>query len=137
MYIPRNSKFKKQQKGKHFNCIYRNNSLNQLHFGSVGLKALSFNRLTSKQIETLRKTLNKLVKKTGRLVIHAFPNIPVSQKPLEIRMGKGKGNVDRWEFKVKPGFILCEIITDQIEIAKKALTLIKKRMNIKTKIIVN
>lgn len=137
MLIPKKSKFKKQQKGKFFNRINSINSSDQLYFGSIGLKSLSFSRLTSKQIETLRKSISKLVKKTGRLIIHAFPNIPISQKPLEIRMGKGKGNVDHWVFKVKPGFLLCEIITDQVEVAKKALISVKKKMNIKTKLIYN
>lgn len=137
MLIPKRSKFKKQQKGKFFNRINSLNSYDQLHFGSIGLKALSFSRLTSKQIETIRKSINKLIKKTGRLKMHAFSSVPISQKPLEIRMGKGKGNVDHWIFKIKPGFILCEIITDQVEIAVKALTSVKKKMNIKARIIFN
>lgn len=137
MLIPKRSKFKKQQKGKFFNRINSINSSNQLCFGSIGLKSLSFSRLTAKQIESIRKSISKLVKKTGRLIIHVFPNVPISQKPLEIRMGKGKGNVDHWVFKVKPGFLLCEIITDQIEVAKKALMSVKKKMNIKTKLIYN
>lgn len=107
----------------------------QLHFGSLGLKAITSDRITSKQIETMRQSLSKSIRKTGRLVFNIFPNKPISQKPLEVRMGKGKGNVDHWILKIKPGFILCEIITDQIEIAKKALILLKKKMNIKTKII--
>lgn len=137
MLIPRKTKFKKQQKGKFFNRVESLNSSNQLCFGSIGFKSLTFSRLTSKQIETIRKSISKLVKKTGRLIIHAFPNVPVSQKPLEIRMGKGKGNVDRWVFKVKPGFILCEIITDQIELARKALVAVRKKMNIKVRIVFN
>lgn len=135
MRIPKKSKFKKQQKGKFFNRIQSLNSFNQLRFGNIGLKAISFDRLTSKQIETIRKSISKLIKKTGRLKIHPFPSVPISQKPLEIRMGKGKGNVDHWISKIKPGVILCEIITDQVEIAKKALMSVKKKMNIKARII--
>ena len=108
-----------------------------MHFGSVGLKALSYNSLTSKQIETLRQSINKVVKKTGKIIIKPFPNVPVSKKPIEVRMGKGKGAVDHWVFKVKPGYILCEIVTDQIEIAVKALVMVKKKLSIKTKIILN
>jgi large subunit ribosomal protein L16 len=137
MFIPKKSKFKKQQKGKFFNHINSPVNPDQLCFGSLGLKALSFNRMTSKQIETMRQSLNKLIKKTGRVVINVFPNVPISQKPLEVRMGKGKGSVSNWIFKVKPGFILCEIITDQIKIARRALFLLKKKMNIKAKIIQN
>ena len=136
MFIPKKSKFKKQQKGKFCNRINSSSVIpNQLHFGSIGLKALSFSSLTSKQLETLRQSINKLLKKTGRIVINAFPSTPVSKKPIEVRMGKGKGNVDHWVFKVKPGFILCEIVTDQIEIAIKALEAVKKKLSIKTKII--
>jgi large subunit ribosomal protein L16 len=138
MFIPKKSKFKKQQKGKLYNRINGSTiSLNQLHFGSVGLKALSHNNLTSKQIETLRQSINKVVKKSGKIIINPFPNVPVSKKPIEVRMGKGKGAVDHWIFKVKPGYVLCEIITDQVEIAVKALTMVKKKLSIKTKIILN
>jgi large subunit ribosomal protein L16 len=138
MFIPRKSKFKKQQKGKRCNGISQSvTEYKQLSFGSIGLKALSFDNLTSKQVETMRQSINKIVKKTGRIVINAFPNVPVSKKPIEVRMGKGKGNVDHWVFKVKPGFVLCEVITDQIDVATKALNSVKKKMSIKTKIIFN
>ena len=135
MFTPKNSKFKKQQKGSFFNQINNQNSSDQVRFGSIGLKAMSFSILSSKQIETIKKTINKQIKKTGRLVIHAFPNTPISQKPLEIRMGKG--SVDHWILKVKPGFVLCEIVTDQIGFARKVLLSLKKKMNIKARIIMN
>lgn len=138
MFIPKKSKFKKQQKGKLYNSINGStNSLDQLHFGSVGLKALSYCNLTSKQIETLRQSINKLVKKTGQIIIKPFPSTPISKKPIEVRMGKGKGAVDHWIFKVKPGYVLCEIVTDKIEIAVKAFVMIKKKLPLKTKIILN
>lgn len=135
MFIPKKFKFKKQQKGRVSNRINSAIVSDQLHFGSLGLKAMSFGRITSKQVETMRQSLSKSIRKTGRLVVNFFPNQPISQKPLEVRMGKGKGNLDHWVFKIKPGFILCEIITDQIKTARKALILLKKKMNIKTKII--
>ena len=138
MFIPQKSKFKKQQKGKLCNRISHSvTEFDQLSFGSVGLKALSFGNLTSKQIETIRQSINKTVKKAGKIIMNVFPGIPVSKKPIEVRMGKGKGNVDHWVFKVKPGFVLCEIATDQLDIVVKALNSIKKKMNIKTKIIFN
>lgn len=137
MFIPKKSKFKKQQKGITPNSISGLNYVNQLAFGSIGLKAVSFCRLNSKQIETIKKIIGKQIKKTGRLVIHAFPNVSISQKSVENRMGKGKGNVDHWIFKIKPGFIFCEVITDQIEIAKKALISVIKRMSLKVRIISN
>lgn len=137
MFIPKKSKFKKQQKGMKSNSINGLNHVNQLTFGSIGLKAISFCRLNSKQIETIKKIISKQIKKTGRLVIHAFPNVSISKKSIENRMGKGKGNIDHWIFKIKPGFLLCEIITDQIEIAKKALTSVIKRVSLKVKIVLN
>lgn len=138
MFIPKKSKFKKQQKGKLCNRINSSTiTRNQLHFGSVGLKALSFCNLSSKQVETLRQSISKSVKKAGQIVINLYPSTPVSKKPIEVRMGKGKGNVDRWVFKVKPGYVICEIITDQIEIATEALNSIKKKLSIKTKVITN
>jgi large subunit ribosomal protein L16 len=137
MFIPKKYKFKKQQKGKFFNHVNSPVSPDLLCFGSVGLKSLSFDRLTSKQIQTIRQSISKFIKKTGRIVINAFPNVAISQKPLEVRMGKGKGSVDHWVFKIKPGFILCEIVTSKIEIAVKALKSVRKKMNIKTKIVFN
>lgn len=137
MFIPKKSKFKKQQKGKLFNSIKSSNGFNGLHFGSVGLKAISFGRLSSKQVEAIKKAVNKQIKKWGRLIIHSFPSTPISRKPIAIRMGKGKGNVDHWVFKVRPGFTLCEIITSEISSAKKLLIALKKRLNIKARIITN
>ena len=137
MFVPKKFKFKKQQKGVIPNSINSSNCVNQLVFGSIGLKAISFCRLNSKQIETIKKIITKQIKKTGRLIIHAFPNVSISQKSVENRMGKGKGNVDHWIFKIKPGFIFCEIVTDQVEIAKKALTSVIKRISLKVRIILN
>lgn len=137
MFTPKNSKFKKQQKGKFFNRVSAVNSFDQLKFGSIGLKAMSFSRLNSKQIETIKKVITKQIKKTGQLIIHSFPNTPISHKPIEIRMGKGKGNIDHWICKIKPGFILCEIVTDQIDFTKKVLTSLAKKMNIKARIVIN
>jgi large subunit ribosomal protein L16 len=135
MFTPKKSKFKKQQKGSFFNRINSSVSSNKLCFGSLGLKAISFDRITSKQVETIRQSLNKFMKKLGKVIINIYPNVPISQKPLEVRMGKGKGSVSHWVFKVKPGFILCEIATDQLKVAKRALLSLKKKMNLKTKII--
>lgn len=138
LFVPKKSKFKKQHKGKLPNCIKgTNGDMYKLTIGSVGLKALSFDRLSSKQLETLRQTISKLVKKSGKVIINAFPDTPVSKKPIEVRMGKGKGNVDHWIFKVKPGFVLCEIVTDNKDTAILALETIQKKLSVKTKIIFN
>jgi large subunit ribosomal protein L16 len=137
-FIPKKSKFKKQQKGKSPNRINGSSSQQyQLNMGSVGLKSLTADRITSKQLEALRQTTSKLVKKAGRVIINAFPSTPVSKKPIEVRMGKGKGNVDHWVFKIKPGFVLCEIITDKRDIATVALETAQKKLSVQTKIIFN
>lgn len=136
--IPKNSKYKKQQKGKAFNRINStSNKLYSLNFGSVGLKALSFGRLTSKQVDSVRQSMTKIIKKLGRVKTNIFTDVPISKKPIEVRMGKGKGNVDHWIFKVKPGIVLYEIETDLISIAVKAMEAGQTRLPIKTKIIFN
>ena len=136
---PRNFKYRKQQKGKSFNKVIggSNSGLVSLKFGSIGLKALSSGRLTAKQINSVRQSINKQIKKLGRLKVNIFPHTPITKKPVEVRMGKGKGNVDHWVFKVKPGFILYEIETLYIGVALKALKLGQARLPIKTKIITN
>jgi large subunit ribosomal protein L16 len=111
--------------------------LNLLNFGSIGLKALAPGRLTSKQIEAVRQSINKVIKKQGRLKINIFPDTPISKKPIEVRMGKGKGSVDHWVFKVKPGFVLYEIETAFLSLAIKALEAGQIRLPIKTRIIFN
>jgi len=93
-FIPSKSKYKKQQKGKSICCIYKNNNFFRLKFGSIALKATSFGRLTSKEIKTIKYCINKVIKKRGRLVLNIYPQTPITKKPLEIRMGKGKGSVN-------------------------------------------
>jgi len=135
---PRRFKFKKQQKGRAFNKINSTSTdFYSLNFGSVGLKAISSGRLTSKQIESVRQCISKVIKKLGSVKINVFPDTPISKKPIEVRMGKGKGNVDHWVFKVRPGFVLYEVETDSIAIAIKALESGQIRLPIKTKIIFN
>jgi large subunit ribosomal protein L16 len=136
--FPRRSKFKKQQKGKSFNRINSTSTdLYSLKFGSVGLKALNSGRLSSKQIESVRQAISKVIKKQGRLKINIFPDTPISKKPIEVRMGKGKGAVDHWIFKVKAGFILYEIETAFTSLAVKALESGQIRLPIKTRIVFN
>jgi large subunit ribosomal protein L16 len=95
LFTPKKTKFKKRQKGKRLNTITNVRSLFKLNFGNIGLKSIESGHLTSKQINTIRQTVNKIIKKKGKLRINIFPNTPMSKKPLEVRMGKGKGNVDR------------------------------------------
>lgn len=135
MFIPNKFKFKKQHRGTYFNKIKSNINLNQLKFGNIGLKSLSFSRISSKQLLTLRQLIRKILKKKGKLKINAFSSTPVTKKSVGVRMGKGKGNVDHWIFKMKPGFILCEITTKNLPLAIKAFKSVKARLPIFTKII--
>jgi large subunit ribosomal protein L16 len=137
LFVPKKSKFKKQQKGKAFNRVYKNINSNQLFQGSIGLKSLDFGRITSKQLETIRQSINKVIKKSGTVFLNIFPNTPISKKPVEIRMGKGKGAVDHWIFKIKPGYVICEIATQNIPLALKAFRTAQFRFPLKTKIIYN
>ena len=135
LFIPRKWKFKKKQKGKKLNTINKVYTLNNLIFGKLGLKAVCGGHMTSKQIASLRQTINKIIKKKGKLKINIFPNTQVSKKPLEVRMGKGKGNIDRWIFKVRSGTMLCEIETPNTLIGLQALRLAQFKVPIRTKIV--
>jgi large subunit ribosomal protein L16 len=135
MFFPKNSKFKKWHKGKNKNKIVKNSTFYRLKFGSVGLKSVTYGNLSSKQIETFSQTIKKVIKKFGKLTIRVSANVPVTKKPIETRMGKGKGNVDLWISKIKPGKVIFEIETFSFEIAYKALNIIKKKVPFKTQII--
>jgi large subunit ribosomal protein L16 len=95
LFTPKKSKFRKKQKGKKLNTVNRLSSLSKLNFGRLALRSVEAGRLNSKQIIAMRQTINKVIKKNGKLKINVFPDTPFSKKPLEVRMGKGKGNVDR------------------------------------------
>ena len=135
---PRNFKYRKQQKGKSINRIsVKSKNTKNLIFGEIGLKSIESGRLTAKQMQSVRQVINKKIKKIGRLKINVFPHTPVSKKPVEVRMGKGKGNVDHHIFKVKAGMIIYEIETKFTSISIKALKLAQRRLPFKTKIIYN
>ena len=134
LFVPKKTKFKKRQKGKRLNTINHVNSLFKLPFGKIGLRSVECGHLTSKQINAIKLTINKVIKKKGKLKINIFPNTPISKKPLEVRMGKGKGNVDRWIFKVKSGTLLFEI-QSPIIVAKNAFLLAQYKIPIKTQIV--
>ena len=131
-YIPSNSKYKKQQKGKSSRRINKSNQFFQLRFGSIGLKAVSWGFLQSKEIKTVHQILNKVLKKRGFIKINIYPQTSISKKPLEIRMGKGKGNVNNWIVKVKPGTVLLEIETEFKSLAVKGLKLIPVGYKVKS-----
>jgi large subunit ribosomal protein L16 len=134
-YIPKKFKFKKQQKGRNFNKIAPVLGLQKLHFGSAGLCAQANGRLTSKHLETLKQIITKFIKRSGRLKINVFPHTSVSKKPLEIRMGKGKGAVAHWVAKVQPGVVICEIELKNIVLGKMALRAAQQRLPMHTKLI--
>lgn len=134
LFIPKNTKFKKYHKGKKLFLL--KNTINVLNLNkNLCLKALEPGKLNSKQIIAFRQTINKLIKKRGKNYIKIFPSIGVSRKPKEIRMGKGKGSVDHWAFKVKAGIVLCEMFISSISMGIKALQIVQKKLPIKTQII--
>ena len=132
MLSPQKSKFRKQFKGRIHGSAKGNFSLN---YGSFGLKALQPERITSRQIESARKAITRHLKRAGRMWIRIFPNVPVSKKPAEVRMGKGKGANEFWACRVKPGCIMFEIDGVNIDEARKALLLAAAKLPIKCKFV--
>ena len=132
MRQPKRTKFRKAFKGQ-----IRGNSKAgfSLAFGEFGLKALEPERVTARQIEATRRAVTRHMKRQGKVWIRVFPDLPVSAKPIEVRMGKGKGSVDRWVARVAPGRILFEIDGVSEEIAREALRLGAAKLPIKTKVV--
>ncbi|MFC6200259.1 50S ribosomal protein L16 [Ponticaulis profundi] len=132
MLQPKRTKFRKAFKGRIHGNAKGGFSLN---FGSYGLKAMEPERITSRQIEATRRAITRQMKRQGKVWIRIFPDLPVSAKPIEVRMGKGKGSIDRWVAKVKPGRILFEIDGVNDEVAREALRLGAAKLPIKTKVV--
>jgi large subunit ribosomal protein L16 len=132
MLQPKKTKYRKQFKGRISGNAKGGTELN---FGSHGLKALEPERLTARQIEASRRAITRAMKRAGRVWIRIFPDVPVSKKPTEVRMGKGKGAPEFWAARVKPGRIMFEIdgVTD--EVAREALALGAAKLPIKTRIV--
>jgi len=135
LYTPKKIKYNKSQKGRSPNKISKVYNLNPLKFGSVGLSVLESGRISSTQLSALRQTLNKHIKKNGRIFLNIFPHTPITKKPVKVRMGKGKGNVDHYIFKVKPGTIICEIECKSLDLAKRAIMQGMTKVPLATKII--
>ena len=132
MLSPKRLKFRKQHKGRiHGNA----KGGTELSFSSFGLKALSPDRITARQIEAARRAITRQMKRAGRLWIRIFPDVPVSDKPAEVRMGKGKGSVEYWCARVHPGRILFECEGIDEETAREAFALGAAKLPIKTKFI--
>ena len=132
MFTPKNFKFRKQQKGKNFSKIFSSHLNPQIN--CIKLKTLGFGRLTSNQLKALKQTINKIIKKRGRVIFKIFPQTPMTKKPTEVRMGKGKGAFSHWIAKVKPGTTICYIESEFLLLTRKALEYAKNRLPIKTKI---
>ena len=132
MLSPKKTKFRKQFKGR----IHGNAKGNyELNYGSFGLKAIEPERVTSRQIEAARKAITRYLKRAGRMWIRIFPDVPVSQKPTEVRMGKGKGTPEYWACRIKPGRILFELDGIDEALAKRAFELGAAKLPISTKFI--
>jgi len=133
MLMPSRTKYRKQMKGKRRGESYRGSSLN---FGEYGLQALSCGWISARQIEAARIAITRAIKRGGRIWIRVFPDKPISKKPAETRMGKGKGNPEEWVAVVKPGRILYEMEGVNEKVAVEALTLAAHKLPIRTKIVV-
>jgi len=132
MLKPKRTKFRKMQKGRLKGQAKGGYSLN---FGSYGLKAMEPERVTARQIEAARRAMTRKMKRVGRVWIRVFPDLPVSQKPTEVRMGKGKGAPEYWAARVLPGRIMFEIDGVPDDLAREALRLGAAKLPIKTRII--
>tara|TARA_B100001179_G_scaffold229773_1_gene216094 strand:+ start:487 stop:888 length:402 start_codon:yes stop_codon:yes gene_type:complete len=132
MMQPGKTKYRKAQKGR----IHGNSSTaTRLNYGTYGLKAIKAGRISARQIEAARRALTRFMKRSGRVWIRIFPDIPVSKKPTEVRMGKGKGSVEYWMCRVKPGRIMFEVDGITLDVAKQALDRASAKLPIKTKMI--
>ena len=132
MLQPMRTKFRKAHKGRIKGVA---TSAAGLAFGQFGLKALEPERVTARQIEAARRALTRHMKRAGRVWIRLFPDVPVSKKPLEVRMGSGKGTPELWVARVKPGRILFEIDGIPVGLAKEALALAAAKLPIKTRFV--
>jgi large subunit ribosomal protein L16 len=129
MLQPKRTKFRKQQKGRNRGLAQ---SGNQVSFGEFGLKSVGRGRITARQIEAARRAITRKVKRGGKLWIRVFPDKPVSKKPLEVRMGKGKGNVEYWVALIQPGKMLYEIEGVSEELARDAFRLAAAKLPVQT-----
>jgi len=130
---PKRTKFRKMFKGKNRGLAQNGNKVS---FGEYGLKATERGRVSARQIEAARRAMTRKVKRNGKIWIRIFPDVPISSKPLEVRMGKGKGNVDYWCSKVQPGTVLYEMEGVSEELAREAFRLAANKLPIKTTFVI-
>lgn len=129
MLQPKRTKYRKQFKGRNRGTATRGNKIS---FGEYGLKATDRGRLTARQIEAARRTITRFIKRGGKVWIRVFPDKPITKKPLEVRQGKGKGNVEYWVAQIQPGRVLFEIEGVTEEAAREAFTLAASKLPMAT-----
>lgn len=132
MLQPKKTKFRKQHKGRNRGLSQRGSKVS---FGSIALKSLETGRMTSRQIEAARRAMTRHIKRGGKIWIRVFPDKPITKKPLEVRMGKGKGAVEYWVAQIKPGKILYEMEGVSDGVATRALVLAAAKLPFKTKVV--
>jgi len=130
MLQPKRTKFRKVHKGRNTGLAHRGSTVS---FGSIAIKATERGRMTARQIEAARRTISRRIKRGGKIFIRVFPDKPITQKPLEVRMGKG--NVEYWVCEIKPGKILYEIEGVNEELAREAFALAAAKLPFKTTIV--
>lgn len=129
MLQPKRTKFRKQMKGRNRGLAERGGKVS---FGEYGLKSLGRGRLTARQIEAARRAMTRYIKRGGKIWIRVFPDKPITQKPLEVRQGKGKGNVEYWVCQIQPGRMLYEMEGVTEEIAREAFRLAAAKLPLQT-----
>lgn len=128
MLQPKTRKYRKDFKGRNRGVAIRGSKVS---FGEFGLKALGYSRITSRQIEAARRAISRCIKRGGKVFIRIFPDKPISQKPLEVRQGSGKGNVEYWVALVQPGRVMFELEGVSEELAREAFDLAKAKLPVK------
>ncbi len=132
MLQPKRTKFRKQMKGRNRGLAQRGNAVS---FGDFGLKAVGRGQLTARQIEAARRAMTRHVKRGGKIWIRVFPDKPITKKPLEVRQGKGKGNVEYWVAQIQPGRMLYEMAGVSEEIAREAFRLAAAKLPVPTEFV--
>ena len=133
MLQPKRTKFRKTHKGRNRGLA---NSGNEVSFGAVGLKATSRGQLSARQIEAARRAMTRHVKRQGKIWIRVFPDKPITEKPLEVRMGKGKGNVEYWVCPIQPGKVLYEMDGVPEALAREAFALAAAKLSVQTTFVI-
>jgi large subunit ribosomal protein L16 len=132
MLQPKRTKFRKQMKGRNRGLAHRGSTVS---FGEFGLKAIGRGRITARQIESARRAMTRHIKRGGKIWIRIFPDKPITQKPLEVRQGKGKGNVEYWVAQIQPGKMLYEVQGVDEQLAREAFELAAAKIPVPTQFV--